>query len=228
VRPAQEPREEPDRRRRRPTDLDRIHGKGAERDPGGAAHGPGGRDQRAGPGRARRRPSRSRILLPGGRSATGGAAASGSADRATRPPGQRTPALGRQNYAGPALRRDQLRKRGKELRTVARVLPGRAVPPKVEAARARRHPDLARRAVAVHDDLRAVAELELEHGAFLELDVRVDAAFVQRALDGAQRLRRQGFELPLIHGLTCGFYALPRLIWCVSCCPWSPWRWPRP
>src|SRR5688572_7799347 len=77
----------------------------------------------------------------------------------------------------------------------------------VEAAAARRDPDLARRAVAVDDDLRAVIELELEHPARLALEV--DFSRVQRALERVERGIRGGGEFGLVHGVTSGFYAFP-------------------
>src|SRR5439155_22193146 len=131
----------------------------------------------------------------------------------------------RENHSGPALGRHQLGECREKLGAVAGIPPRRAVPAEVKAARARGHPDFPRRAMAVHDDLRAVAELELQPPAFLELEIGVDAAFLKRALDPLQGLRRESFELPLIHGLTCGFYALPYLILCVSSSSGSPWRW---
>jgi hypothetical protein len=53
----------------------------------------------------------------------------------------------------------------------------------MEAARARRHPDLARRRMAIDDDLAAVAELQLQHAAGLQLVVDVGPAGIQRLLD---------------------------------------------
>src|SRR6185503_17787562 len=91
----------------------------------------------------------------------------------------------------------------------ARIAPARAVPAEVKSAGARRDPDLARRAVAVDDDLRGVIELDLQHAAFLQLEIDVDAARLERGLDALQRLRREALEFGVVeHGVTCGFYAL--------------------
>src|SRR5207237_330691 len=80
----------------------------------------------------------------------------------------------------------------------ARIAPRGTVPAEVKTPGARGDPDLPGGHVAVHDDLRAVVEFELEHAAFLELEIRVDPAFVERALDPLQGLRRQSVELALI------------------------------
>jgi hypothetical protein len=72
----------------------------------------------------------------------------------------------------------------------------------VKAARARRDPDLARRAMSVDDDLRAVVELDFQDAARLELEVGLDAACLEGALDFLQRRACQRFEFGLVHGVT--------------------------
>ena len=112
----------------------------------------------------------------------------------------RPPGLGRERTGCPALRRGERDSAANSSRAVARVAPGRAVPAEMEAARARRHPDLARRAVAVDDDLRAVGELDLEHAALLQLEIGVDAARLERALDALQRCAGQALRIRVVHG----------------------------
>src|SRR5207247_10692880 len=84
--------------------------------------------------------------------------------------------LGAQQHRLAALRRNGLRQGGEQFGAVAGVAPGAAIPAEVEAAGARRDPDLARRAVPVDDPLGALRELDLAHAPALHLEVRVDAA----------------------------------------------------
>ncbi len=87
-----------------------------------------------------------------------------------------------------ALGGHELGQHGKELRLIAAIAPAVPVPPEMKAAGARGHPDLARGAMAVDDDFRAVGKLHLEHAPFLELEIGVYAACFERALDTFQRL----------------------------------------
>ena len=73
----------------------------------------------------------------------------------------------------------------------------------MEAARARRDPDLARGHMAVDDHLRAVGVLDLDHTAGLQLHVGVDAAFFQRRFDPLERLLGERGEFGLFHALPC-------------------------
>ena len=64
-------------------------------------------------------------------------------------------------------------------------------------------PHLARRAVAIDDDLPAVFEFDLEDAAVLQLEISIQLGRFQSLHDGGQGLRRAGFEFAFVHGVAC-------------------------
>ena len=92
---------------------------------------------------------------------------------------------GRENHGAAALCTDQAGKRGEELATVARVDPPVAVIEEVKSAGFRRHPEFARRALAVDDHFGPVLEFQFEHAAGLHLQVHVQSCSVGRGLSTA-------------------------------------------
>src|SRR5690349_20676323 len=69
----------------------------------------------------------------------------------------------------------------------------------MEPPGARRHPDLARGAVAVDDHARAIGVFDLEHAALFALDVHVDAALFEGRFDALERLVGAPSEFVLVH-----------------------------
>jgi hypothetical protein len=70
----------------------------------------------------------------------------------------------------------------------------------MKPAPARGHPDLARRGVPVHDDFRAVVELDFDDAARLQLEIEL--GLLERPLKGLKRGLRSRFEFALVHAVT--------------------------
>jgi hypothetical protein len=180
LRPAEKAGQRRNGRLRRPADLDRLHGKGAEGVPETHMETPKGLISiipAEGAGEAASKATeliyKESLPPPPPESSE-----PESPQRMTIPPAERV-GLIRKGTRSPACseaRRSSARKLG----AVAGADPAAVSRTEMEAAGARRHPDLAGSRMAIDDDLAAVAELQLQHAAGLQFVIDVGAAGIQR------------------------------------------------
>jgi len=112
--------------------------------------------------------------------------------------------LARMMDANARLLRNDIVKKLQKVLTAARVDPEVALTAKMKPARARRHPDLATRRLAVDDNLGAARELDLEN-TVRGLELQIQTACFQRALDGEQHRVHQGIEFGFSHPVLPSF-----------------------